>query len=132
MITTYAKSILLVIASAVTILVAALSDNVVTVPELINVGIAIVTAVGVYFVPNLEAGVARYFKFIVALLGAALTALASFVSDGVTAAEWLQILLSALAAIGVVIVPNQRARAVQTFSVMGHPFSGDVAKHAAE
>ncbi|WP_382307261.1 hypothetical protein [Herbiconiux sp. UC225_62] len=106
MLTTYSKSILLIIASAVTILVAALSDNVVTIAELVNVGIAIITAVGVYLVPNLDQGVARYFKFIVAILGAALTALASVLSNGVTTAEWLQILLAGLAAVGVVIVPN--------------------------
>ncbi|WP_066041881.1 hypothetical protein [Herbiconiux solani] len=109
MLTTYAKSILTIIASAVTILIAALSDNVVTVPELVNVAIAIVTAVGVYLVPNLDDGLARYFKFIVAILGAALTALASVLTDGVTGAEWLQIFLAALAAIGVAVVPNAPA-----------------------
>lgn len=107
MLTTYSKSILMIIASAVTVLVAALSDNVVTVPELVNVAIAIVTAVGVYLVPNLDSGLARYFKFIVALIGAALVSLSSVLTDGVTSAEWLQILLAALAAIGVVIVPNK-------------------------
>lgn len=106
MLTTYSKAVLMIIASAVTILVAALSDNVVTVSELVNVAIAIVTAIGVYLVPNLADGAARYLKFGVAIVGAALVALSSALTDGVTISEWLQILLAALAAIGVVIVPN--------------------------
>lgn len=123
----YAKSILAIAAAAIGILVAALADNTVTTAELVNVGIAVVTAVGVYLIPNLPAGPARYFKSGVALLGAALTALASFITDGVTTAEWLQIALAALAAIGVYVVPN--GPAVAPIAVITE---GDLAKHVLE
>jgi hypothetical protein len=103
----YAKTILAIIAAGLGILTAALSDDVVTPAELVNVAIAVVTAVGVYLVPNTPATAARTLKTIVAAGGAALTALSSALTDGVTTGEWLQIALAALAAVGVYVVPNQ-------------------------
>jgi hypothetical protein len=103
---TYAKAILSIIAAGIGILVAAVSDEVVTTAELVNVGIAVVAAVGVYAVPNVPAGPARYLKTGVALLGAVLAAIASFLTDGITSSEWLQIALAGLAAVGVYVVPN--------------------------
>ena len=107
----YAKSIVMIIAAGVAILVAALSDNVVSATEGVNVGIAIVTAVGVYLVPNLPAGPARYGKTFVALGGAALTALVAILGGtlgftDVTASDWLSVALAGLAAIGLYIIPN--------------------------
>lgn len=104
--TPYAKAILAIVAAAFAVLTVALTDNVVTPTEATNVGIAVVTATGVYLVPNLQAGPARYLKLAVALLGAALAALVAVLTDGVTASEWLTVILAALAAIGIGIVPN--------------------------
>jgi len=102
----YSKAILSIVAAAFTALIAANTDNDVSAAELVNVCIAIVTAVGVFLVPNLEASIGRYAKAIVALIGAALVSLSSAITDGVTVSEGLQIALAALAAIGVVVVPN--------------------------
>jgi hypothetical protein len=104
--TLYAKSIAAIIAAALGILVTALSDDALSPAELTNVTIAIVTAIGVFLVPTLPAGPARYTKFAVALLGAALITLSSLLDGGVTTSEWLQVALSALAAVGVYVVPN--------------------------
>lgn len=103
----YAKSLLYVLLAVAGVLVAALSDNVVTTPELVNIGIIGVGAVGVYLVPNLPAGPGRWFKTGVAFVVAALVALASFLSDGITPAEWLQVAVAAFAGIGVYIIPNE-------------------------
>jgi hypothetical protein len=105
----YAKAIASIIVAAVTVLATALTDNLVTQDEVVTVGIAGVTAVGVYLVPNLEStSIGGYLKGIVAFLGAALVALQSAMTDGgVATSEWLMILVMGLGAVGVVIVPNQ-------------------------
>lgn len=110
----YAKSIVMIIAAGVAILTAALSDNVVTATESVNIGIAVVTAVGVYLVPNLPEGPARYGKSFVALGGAALTALVAILGGtlgfaDVTTSDWLSVALAGLAAIGLYIIPNAPA-----------------------
>lgn len=107
----YAKSIVMVIAAGLGILTAALTDNVVTPLEFVNIAIAIVAAGGVYLVPNLPLGVAKYAKTLVALIGAALTALVLIIGDAtsfaeVTPSNWLAVALAGLAAIGLYIVPN--------------------------
>lgn len=103
----YAKSLLYVLLAIAGVLVTALTDNVVTTPELVNVGIIGVGAVGVYVVPNAPEGAARFLKTAVAFVAAALVALASFLSDGITPAEWLHIAVAAFAGIGVYIIPNE-------------------------
>jgi hypothetical protein len=108
----YAKSIVMIISAGIGILVAALSDNLVSATEYTNIGIAIVTAVGVYLVPNLSAGAAKFAKSIVAFGGAALTALVVVLGNtvgflDVSSSDWLAVLLAGLAAIGLYIVPNQ-------------------------
>lgn len=49
----------------------------------------------------------KYAKFIIAVLGAALTSAAALVSPGTTAWTVLQVILAALTAIGVYVVPNK-------------------------
>lgn len=107
----YAKSIVMVIAAGIGILTAALSDGKVTPVEFVNIGISIVAAIGAYLIPNLSAGVGSYAKSIVAFAGAALAALATIVASAtsfgqVTPSDWLNVLLAALAAVGLFIVPN--------------------------
>lgn len=120
---TYAKALLAILAAGLVVLAAAITDDDVSSPELVNVGIAIVTAIGVYLIPNLPEGrgVRGYAKGAVAFLGAALAALASFLSDGVTNAEWVLIALAALGAIGVTIVPNTTANAPGRHEALAGP-----------
>lgn len=103
----YAKSLLYVLLAVAGVLVTAMADDIVTTAEIVNVGIIGLGAVGVYLVPNLPTGVAKYGKTAVAFLTAALVALTSFLTDGITTSEWLQIAIAAFAGIGVYIVPNE-------------------------
>jgi hypothetical protein len=108
----YSKAIVTILAAGLGILTAALSDGQVNAVETVNVIIAILTAVGVYLVPNLEKGAGAIAKTIVAFGGAALATLALILGEGlgwgdVTSADWLGALLAGLAAIGVYIVPNE-------------------------
>ena len=124
----YAKSITYVILAAITFLVTALTDNHLDGVELINLGIVLLGAVGVYLIPNFPETAAKYAKTGVTAATAALIAALSFFSDGISTTEWLQIGIATLAAIGVYIVPNepvvaevapvlQRAEAVPTLPV---------------
>lgn len=127
----YAKSLLYVLLAVAGVLVTALTDNVVTTPELVNVGIIGVGAVGVYVVPNAPEGTARFLKTAVAFVAAALVALASFLTDGITASEWLQIAIAAFAGIGVYIIPNETAAASGVIHLAGPlTINGDGSVHA--
>jgi len=103
----YGKSITYIVLAAVTFLVTALSDDVLDLNEKINLGIVVVTAIGVYGIPNFPENVAKYLKTGVAFVSAALISALSFLSDGISTTEWLQIGIAALAAIGVFIIPNE-------------------------
>jgi hypothetical protein len=69
-------------------------------------------AISVYFGPNTP--FAPVTKFILAALSAVLTLLASVISDGISPAEWLQLVLAGLAAIGVYAVPNDDAASLSS------------------
>jgi len=103
----YAKSITYVVLAAVTFLVTALTDNKLDGQELINLGIVLAGAIGVYLIPNFPETPAKYLKTGVTAASAALIAMLSFFSDGISTTEWLQIGIATLAAIGVYIVPNE-------------------------
>lgn len=66
-----------------------------------------VSAASVALVPNLNEGLAALAKSAVAFLLNGLTVLAVVILDGLTAAELSQVLVAALAAIGVTALPNQ-------------------------
>ena len=106
-ITHYAKSLLYIALATVGVLITALTDNQVTTAELVNIGIVGVGAVTVYLVPNLPTGPGQVAKTLVAFVVAALVAVQSFLSDGITTAEWLQIAVAAFAGIGVYVIPNE-------------------------
>lgn len=101
----YAKFVLAVIVTVISGIVAALTDGVVTNVEWINVAIAGVGAAAVFAAPNVPG--ARFTKSILAVLAAVLTFLVTGITDGISTAEWLQILVIAAGAIGVYAVPNK-------------------------
>lgn len=103
----YAKAIVATLAAVLTVFAAALTDSVVSVVELANVGVALLTAVAVYWVPNAPVGWRQYAKAAVAVLGTALQALVPFLMTGVvTPAQWLLVLLAGIGVLGVGVVPN--------------------------
>jgi hypothetical protein len=106
----YGKSITYIALTAVAFLVTALADNNLSTEELLNLVVVVLGAIAVYAVPNLPEGFAKYAKTGVAFLTAAIIAALSFLTDGVTTTEWLQIVLAAFTAIGVYIVPNDAVK----------------------
>ncbi|QIQ62935.1 hypothetical protein SEA_MOAB_50 [Streptomyces phage Moab] len=101
----YAKSLLAVLVTVISAVVASLTDNTITNVEWINVAIAGVGAAAVFAAPNIPGS--RYTKAVLAVLTAVLTFLVTVITDGVSSAEWLQILVIAAGAIGVYAVPNK-------------------------
>ena len=102
----YLKSIGMLAATALSLIVAALvGDNTVTGVEWLTVGTTLATAASVFAAPNVPG--ARYTKVILAIIGAVLTASTTFLTDGITLSEWLQIGLAALGAVGVYAAPYQ-------------------------
>lgn len=106
MITKYAKSIVYIALTAVMFLITALSDDALSVEELLNLAVAVIGAVVVYAVPNFSSTVGRYAKTIATAVTAGLLLAISFLTDGISLTEWMQIGVASLAAIGVYIVPN--------------------------
>jgi hypothetical protein len=107
----YAKSIVSILAAALAILATALTDGVVTSAEYVNIGIATITAVGVFLMPNLPDRHRGYTKALVAFGGAALAALltalgANYGFLDVNPSDWITVLLAGLGAIGITILPN--------------------------
>jgi len=100
----YAKFLLAVVGTVLTGLVGAYTDGVVTNVEWINVAIMGVTACGVFAAPNVPGSM--YTKAVLAVLGAVLAALASFITDGISQSELMQLAVIALGALGIYAVPN--------------------------
>src|SRR5436190_2623464 len=98
----YAKFLLAVVATVLTGLVGAYTDGVITNVEWINVAIMGVTACGVFAAPNVPGSM--YTKAVLAVLGAVLAALASFITDGVSQSELMQLAVIALGALGIYAV----------------------------
>jgi hypothetical protein len=105
---------------AATVLAAAypfLSDNTLSTDEIINLIILGLGAVGVLGAGNLPEGVWKYTKFFVSVATAVFLLLASVVTDGVTNAELVQLVIAGLGAAGVrqapgpVVLPTGRHRA---------------------
>lgn len=104
----YAKFLAAVVATIASAVAAAVGDGHVSNVELVNIGIAALNAIAVVIVPNLPTGIAAYAKAIVAALMAVATALVGFLVAGpVTTSEIVQLIVIALAAVGVFVVPNQ-------------------------
>jgi hypothetical protein len=104
----YAKAIVAILAAVVALLVSALTDDVVTLVEVLGIFTAGVTAIGVYLVPNLPSGVGRFAKAAVAVVGTGIQAAIPLATEGaITNSGWLLILLAVLGAVSVGIVPNQ-------------------------
>jgi predicted small integral membrane protein len=85
----------------------------------INVVVIALGSVAVLGAGNLPVGVWAHTKSIVAIATAVAVLLQSVITDGISAAEWLQLLMAALGAIGVyavkgpvveTIAPNRRLR----------------------
>lgn len=106
----YKKAFAAVVATILSAVVAALTgDGRVDAVEWVNVAILAVGSASVFAAPNVPG--AAVTKSVLAVLTAVLTLLTSIVTAGITATEWMQLALAALAALGVYAVPNTPASA---------------------
>lgn len=103
---TYTKSILAVVATIISAVIAALTgDNTISNPEWVNIAILGFGAASVFAAPNVPG--AAYTKSILAVFTASLTVLASAIIGGVTTTELLQIVTAGLGAVGVYAFKNE-------------------------
>lgn len=100
---TYAKFAAQVVATVLAAVVAVLNgtDHQPGVSDWINVVIVGLGAVAVLGAGNLPDGVWRHTKTIVAAATAVAVLLQSVITDGISSAEWIQLALAALGALGV-------------------------------
>lgn len=107
----YVKAIAMIAAAGLSVFASAFSDGVTPV-EAVNVGIAVVTAVGVYWIPNLATKAASYLKTYVAVAGTVLSAVAVLVANAtsfgaVSVSDWMGVAVVGLGAIAVHVLPNK-------------------------
>jgi hypothetical protein len=72
----------------------------------LNIAILALGAISVLGAGNLPSGVWKYTKLYVSAATAGLVVLASFLTDGVTTTEWLQVGIAVLGALGVIAAPG--------------------------
>ena len=84
----------------------------------VNVAIIGLGAVAVLGAGNLPAGVWKYTKTIVAAATAVAVLLQSAITDGISSAEWLQLALAALGALGVVVAPGPKVVEATRFDAL--------------
>jgi predicted small integral membrane protein len=108
----YLKFFAQVFATALAALVAALYDDRVDFGEWLNAGVLALGAVAVLGAGDLPAGVWRYTKPIVAAASAVLVLWQSLASNGMVPAEWIQLVLAALGALGVLAAPGPKVEQV--------------------
>jgi hypothetical protein len=116
----YLKAAAQVAATVLAAVVALLNgtDHQPGVSDWVNVVIVALGAVAVVGAGNLPTGVWSHTKTYVAAATAAAVALQSAVTDGVSSAEWLQIALATLGALGVFVVPGPKVVEATRFDAL--------------
>lgn len=103
----YAKALVAIAIAVVGVLVVAQQDSVVDTSEWLGITAQFLFAVGVYLIPNLPAGLGRYAKLVIAILGTAVQATIPLLIDGRLGSSGIMlVVLAALSSAGVGIVPN--------------------------
>jgi hypothetical protein len=102
----YTKAVVQVVITVLVALAAVWTGGV-TNPELVNVAIVGVGALGVFAAPNVPG--AAYTKSVLAALSAGLVVLASAITGGIVFPEVVQIIVAAVGALGVYALPNRGA-----------------------
>ncbi len=67
---------------------------------------AFVAAVSTYVVPNLTEGAGKYAKIVTYAATAVVTALGTLLPGGLTAQDWIDLVIVAATALGVVVLPS--------------------------
>jgi peptidoglycan/LPS O-acetylase OafA/YrhL len=103
----YAKAIGAVVVTVLSFISTVLNGGI-SPQEWVMVAGTLVSAIGVAVVPELPTGVGAWAKTIVAALGGGLTVLATSILGGLTTQEVIQVVVAALAQIGVVAVVSNK------------------------
>lgn len=105
----YLKPLGMVAATILSAVVAALTgDQALSPTEWLNVALVAVGAVGTAVVPELDKGIARYAKPLVAVGAAVLTLATNLIIGGVDLSEWLQLAIAGLGALGISALPGRK------------------------
>lgn len=110
----YLKLIVALVGAVVMSVASFATDNHVSTDEWIQVAIAGATALGVWAAANVPQF--TWAKTFVAVLLAVLNLLVSYITDGISTSEWLNLAVAALTAAGVYAVANRQPDGVQVRS----------------
>lgn len=99
----YGKALALVL-GAVAMVIQTLGWD--TTEDKIAIGIALVGGIVTYVVPNLTGGIAKFAKAITSAAMAVFTGLSGWLIDGMSTDDWVNLLIAALVAAGVLILPS--------------------------
>lgn len=102
---TYAKFLVYLVAGGLLVAYDGLSDGHLSSVELVGIVVAGATAAGVWLRQNAPTNVAA--KAVVAVVGTTGAFLATTIGDGVSSQDWVQLLILALGAAGVFVIPNR-------------------------
>lgn len=102
----YLKLIVALVGAVVMSVASFATDNTVTTEEWIQVAIAGATALGVWAAANVPQF--TWAKTFVVVVLAVLNLLVSYITDGISTAEWLNLAVAALTAAGVYATPNRQ------------------------
>jgi hypothetical protein len=103
----YAKTIAALFVAGLTVLASALTDGYVSTGEGVQIAVAVTTAASVFLVPNVPQwpGMKTGIAVVLAVLNLATT----LITDGLSAAEIVNLILAGLGVIAVYAVPNSPA-----------------------
>jgi hypothetical protein len=101
----YAKAVFAVLGAVLVVVSSALTDNIVNLDERVAIAVALVNAVTTYVIPNLSSGVARHAKSIAAGLLAVLAGLTGWMVDGMSYADWVNLVIAFATAAGIFLAP---------------------------
>lgn len=101
----YMKSVFAALGAVLVVAASALTDNHVNADEAVAIGIAVVNAVTTYIIPNLSAGSAEFAKTVTAGLLAVLTGLTGWLVDGMSGADWINLVIAFGTAAGIFLAP---------------------------
>lgn len=99
----YGKALAAVVAAGLMVLSSAVTDGHVDAGEGISIAIAVTTAVSVWLVPSLPSAAGA--KTAIAAVLAALQVAAATIFDGLSTADWVNLVIAALGVLGVLGAP---------------------------
>jgi len=104
----YAKALVAVLMAALTTVQTVATDGIST-QDWCSIAVAVLTAVGVYFIPNVPASMAWAKTLVAMLLAGAQAAVQVTATGAITSQGWLTILIAAIGVVSVYTVPNKAA-----------------------